>query len=81
MKVEWNIDFDDFEIRRKVDGKDVIVKSKFRCNECWGNVQGRMDDVGKYTGMRCRVCGMLVVRQASQDEFERTIEGELVDPE
>ena len=71
VRVEWNVDFDDFKLVQNGENgrKEQEEKNKWRCKECWGGVTGRLTK-GKWTGLKCRVCGLHKVGDEAQKEYE-----------
>ena len=76
VRFEWNVDCDDFKsVPSGADGREEQeVKTKWRCKECWGGVTGRLTEEGKWTGFKCRVCGLHKVGDGAQEEYE-AVEG------
>ena len=72
IKIEWNWDVEsvtDLGDFRPGGGGRATMKG--RCKRCWGRLLGRTDDAHVLTGIRCRVCGVLVQGKDAEAEYER----------
>lgn len=72
VKIEWNWDFEEStDLGDSRPGPSGRATLKGRCRRCWGGLLGRMDDSGVLTGIRCRVCGVLLQGRDAEAEERR----------
>ncbi|MCY3665389.1 MAG: hypothetical protein OXH81_07005 [Gemmatimonadetes bacterium] len=73
VKIEWNWDLDDewINLGDFRPGDEGRARLKGRCKRCWGGLIGRTDDEHLLTGIRCRVCDLLLEGDDAKDEYER----------
>ena len=79
VKIEWNWDLEEStDLGDFRPGKAGRATMKGRCKRCWGRLLGRVDDTHVLTGIRCRVCGVLVQgKDAEADRKQMSKEGML----
>ena len=72
FKIEWNANMDKLYQNVRMEGSDPMsFISKGRCKECWGGLRGRTDEGGRFTGIRCLVCGKMLEGDEAHIEQER----------
>ena len=72
FKIEWNANMDTLYRNVRMGGSDPMsFISKGRCKECWGALRGRTDEGGRFTGIRCLVCGKMLEGDEAYIEQER----------
>ena len=72
FKIEWNANMDQlYKDVRMVGNDPMSINSKGRCKECWGGLRGRTDEGGRFTGLRCLVCGKMLEGDEAYIEQER----------
>ena len=47
------------------------VQLRGRCKRCWGGLLGRRDKSGVWTGMKCRICGLILEGAEAAEEYSR----------
>ena len=71
MEVEWNRIMDSTCRIPVARSREVSLRQKGRCRECWGSLVGRTDDNHEYTGIKCRVCGNTLEGMEARNEGHR----------
>ena len=67
VPLEWDVDLDTMTTTL---GDNAQISLMGRCSRCWGNLLGRLDDDGKWTGIKCRVCGITVEEEMAGEEYK-----------
>ena len=75
MKIEWNRDLDrqppmTFSF---AGGPKREFPYRGRCQRCWGSLLVRADSADGVTGIRCRVCGLLLGGAPAGEEYARML--------
>ena len=70
-KIEWDSDMEYSLTEAIGGGKKRAYKIKGRCRKCWGKLIGRTNEKHVYTGIKCRVCGIMLEGNDAGEEGER----------
>ena len=70
VPIEWGVDLD---TTTTTFGEDTDISLMGRCSRCWGNLLARLDDNGRWTGIKCRVCGITIEGELAGEEHKKMI--------
>ena len=73
VKIDCWVDFDEHSA-----GEAAAAAIKGRCTNCWGRLVGQSNEMGRWIGIECQICGRSVKGEEADREMER-MHRELID--